>query len=273
LRTTSSGALRVAGVSGPIEARTQFAERSEEYLGGGANVSWDLTERLNINLDASYSDTSRREEIFRGRVGTGSRLIGIEILQNGTQGQQFTVRDTDVNDPSIFTDDNVEVQEDLNQFRNHEIYALKGDVEYDMNGGVFNTFKAGARYSVQNYDQLPRVRNEVELDDNTDFLDGLFPTEINGTPVFATIELDIGTRDERNLANALGLGDLVGFGMLGNGNDLNNDDFEGVSGVVPGSTATFVIDNNGDIDITTSAAEFVALGFLNDGHRQYIPHI
>jgi len=265
LRTTSSGALRVAGVSGPIEARTQFAERSEEYLGGGANVSWDLTERLNINLDASYSDTSRREEIFRGRVGTGSRLIGIEILQNGTQGQQFTVRDTDVNDPSIFTDDNVEVQEDLNQFRNHEIYALKGDVEYDMNGGVFNTFKAGARYSVQNYDQLPRVRNEVELDDNTDFLDGLFPTEINGTPVFATIELDIGTRDERNLANALGLGDLVGFGMLGNGNDLNNDDFEGVSGVVPGSTATFVIDNNGDIDITTSAAEFVALGFLNDG--------
>jgi len=169
LRTTSSGALRVAGVSGPIEARTQFAERSEEYLGGGANVSWDLTERLNLNLDASYSDTSRREEIFRGRVGTGSRLIGIEILQNGTQGQQFTVRDTDVNDPSIFTDDNVEVQEDLNQFRNHEIYALKGDVEYDMNGGVFNTFKAGARYSVQNYDQLPRVRNEVELDDNTDF--------------------------------------------------------------------------------------------------------
>ena len=32
LQTTSTGALRVGGVSGPIEARTQFAERSEERL-------------------------------------------------------------------------------------------------------------------------------------------------------------------------------------------------------------------------------------------------
>jgi len=264
LQTTSTGALRVGGVSGPIEARTQFAERSEEYLGGGANISWDLTERLNLNVDASYSDTSRREEIFRGRVGTGSRLIGIEILQNGTQGQQFTVRDTDVNDPSIFTDDNVEVQEDLNQFRNHEIYAFKGDLEYDLKNSFFSSLKAGARYSVQNYDQLPRVRNEIELDDNTDFLDGLFPSEIGGTPVFATIELDIGNSDERGLANALNLGNEVGFGVLGNGNDLNNSTFEGVTGFVPGTTVPFIIDSNGDIDVTGSAAELAGLGFLND---------
>ena len=265
LQTTPSGALRVGGVSGPIEARTQFAERSEEYLGGGANVSWDLTDRLNLNLDASYSDTSRREEIFRGRVGTSSRLIGIEILQNGSQGQQFTVRNTDVNDPSIFTDDNVEVQEDLNQFRNHEIYALKGDVEYDIDTSFFSTFKAGARYSVQNYDQLPRVRNEIEIDDGTDFLNGLFPSEIGGVPVVARIELDVGTRDERNLANDLGLGTLVGFGTLGGGNDLNNSTFEGVTGFIPGTTIPFVIDNNGDFDITGTAADFAALGFLNDG--------
>jgi len=265
LQTTSTGALRVGGVSGPVEARTQFSERTEEYFGGGANISWNLTDRLNLNLDGSYSDTSRREEQFRGRVGTGSRLIGIEILQNGTQGQQFTLRDTDVNDPSIFTDDNVEVQEDLNQFRNHEIYALKGDFAYDIGNSVFSTFKAGARYSVQNYDQLPRVRNEIELDDNTDFLDGLFPSEIGGVPIFATIELDIGDSDERGLANALGLGDLVGFGMLGNGNDLNNSTFEGVTGVVPGTTVPFVIDSNGDIDVTGTAAELVSLGFLNNG--------
>jgi len=277
LQTTSSGALRVGGVSGPIEARTQFSERSEEYLGGGANVSWDLTDRLNLNLDASYSDTSRREEQFRGRVGSGSRLIGIDILQNGTQGQQFTVRNTDVNDPSIFTDDNVEVQEDLNQFRNHEIYALKGDVEYDIGGGVFSSLKAGARYSVQNYDQLPRVRNEIELDDNTDFLDGLFPSEIGGVPIFATIELDSsGNDDEQEFTDSLGFTELFGFSTFVNNNNLlNNDDFEGVSGVVPGftdengvfvpgSTATFVVDSNGDIDVTGTAAELLRLGFLRD---------
>ena len=265
LQTTNTGALRVGGVSGPIEARTQFSERSEEYLGGGANISFDVTDRLNLTVDGSYSDTSRREEQFRGRVGSNSRLIGLNILQNGTQGQQFTVLNTDVNDPSIFIDDNVEVQEDLNQFRNHEIYAIKGDATYEVDNGFFSALKLGGRYSVQNYDQLPRVRNEIEVDDGTDFLDGLFPSQINGTDVVARIELDIGTGDERDLANALGLGTLVGFGTLGNGNDLNNSTFEGITGTVPNSGATFVIDNNGDFDITGTAAEFAALGFLDDG--------
>lgn len=265
LQTTNSGALRVGGASGPIEARTQFSERSEEYFGAGGNISFDVTDRLNVSVDGSYSDTSRREEQFRGRVGSNSRLIGLDILQNGTQGQQFTVLNTNVNDPSIFVDDNVEVQEDLNQFRNHEIYALKGDLEYDIDNDFFKAFKAGARYSVQNYDQLPRVRNEIEVDDGTDFLNGLFPSDIDGTPVVATIELDVGTRDERDLANELGLGTLVGFGTLGNGNDLNNNTFEGVTGFVPGTSIPFVIDNNGDFDITATAADFAALGFLDDG--------
>ncbi len=264
LQTTETGALRVGGVSGPIEARTQFQERSEEYIGFGGNVSYDVTDRLNVTVDGSYSDTSRVEEIFRGRVGSGSRLIGIDILQNGSQGQQFTILNTDVNDPTIFTDDNVEVQEDLNQFRNHEIWAIKGDASYDLGGDFLTSFQVGARYSEQSFDQLPRVRNEIELDDNSDFLDGLFPAEINGTPVFATIELDIGDSDERDFANELGLGELVGFGVLGNGSDLDNSTFEGVTGFVPGTTVPFSIDSSGDIDVTATAAEFNALGFQNN---------
>ena len=265
LQAASDGSLRVATTSGQVQARTQFNERSEEYFGVGGSVSFDATDRLNLFVDGAYSDTSRREEQIRGRVATGSRDIGIEILQNGGQAQQFTLVNTNVNDASIFTDDSVEVQEDLNQFRNHQIWSLKGDAEYTIDNGLFSSFKAGARYSNQQYDQLPRVRNEVEIDDNTDFLDGAFASSINGVDVVSTIELDIGTGDERDLANLLGLGALVGFGELGNGNDLNNDAFEGISGVVPGSTATFVIDNNGDIDVTTTAAEFVRLGFANDG--------
>ena len=264
LQTASDGSLRVATTSGGIQARTQFSERSEEYVGFGGNISFDATDRLNITVDGSYSDTSRREEQLRGRVATGSRDIGIEILQNGGQAQQFTVVNTNVNDPSIFTDDSVEVQEDLNQFRNHEIWAVRGDIDYELNSNFFSSFRAGARYSEQSYDQLPRVRNELELDDNTDFLDGAFVSEINGTPVFATIELDIGNSDERAFANELGLGELVGFGVLGNGNDLNNDTFEDVTGFVPGTTVPFTIDSNGDIDVTATAAEFLDLGFLND---------
>jgi len=63
----------------------------------------------------------------------------------------------------------------------------------------------------------------------------------------------------------LGLGELVGFGVLGNGNDLNNDTFEDVTGFIPGTTVPFIIDSNGDIDVTGTAAQLTALGFLGDG--------
>lgn len=260
LSVTQGGALRRATTTGEIEARTQLSERSEEYIGLGGNISYDITDNFNIKLDGSYSDTSRREEELRGRIATGSVTTGLEILQNGGQAQQFTVVNTDVNDPSIFTADNVEVQEDLNQFRNHTIYAFKGDLEYVPSSGIFSAIKGGGRYSVQEYDQLPRVRNETEVDDGSDFLDGLFASEINGTPVVATIELDISTDDEEDLAQAIGL-------------DLNpaQNQFtrlfeEGESGFLPGNPNVFVVtDSNGDFDVTATAADFVALGFANDG--------
>ena len=162
---------------------------------------------------------------------------------------------TNVLDTSLFTDDSVEVQEDLNQFRNNSILAFRGDVEYDLGGDFFSSIEVGGRWSRLEYDQLPRVRNEFEVDDNSDFLDGAFADQVGGVDVLATIELDVGTGDERDLANALGLGDFVGFGTIGGGNDLNNDTFEGISGLVPNSTATFTIDSNGDFDITATAAE------------------
>ncbi len=260
LQTTDSGALRVASTSGDIQLRSQSSIRSEEYIGIGGNVSYDVNDRLNVSIDGSYSDTARREEQFQARIATPGRDVGIEVLQNGSQAHQFTTLNLNVNDLSQFTNDNIEVREDLNQFRNHEIWAIKGDAEYQIDNDFISAFKAGARYSEQSYDQIPRVRFEQEFDDGTEFLDGGF-----GPDILAVIELDIGTGDERDLANDLGLGDLVGFGTLGNGNDLNNDDFEGITGTIPNSTATFVIDSNGDIDVTATAAEFLSLGFGEDG--------
>lgn len=269
LQTTASGALRVATTTGAIEVSTQSSDRIEEYIGLGGNISYNITENLNFTIDGSYSDTSRSEEQTRIRVATstGQTPIGIQVLQNGSQAHQFTVVNTDVNDPTLFIDDNVEIQEDLNQFRNHTIYGLKGDFEYNPTGGIFSAFKVGGRFSSQEYDQLPRVRNEIEVDDNSDFIDGLFASEINGTPVVATIELDVSTGDERDLANSLGFLELFN-GLDSNIDDLrdlSDDSFEGFTGTIPNSTATFVIDNNGDIDITATAAEFAAFGFGNDG--------
>jgi len=149
LEITETGALRRATTTGPIEVRTQTSERSEQYLGFGGSISYDVTDRLNITVDGAYSDTSREEVQLRGRVGSGSVNIGVEVLQNGSQGAQFTLENFDVNDPANFFDDNLEVQEDLNQFRNHEIFAFKADGEYELDGGVFSALKFGGRYSQQ----------------------------------------------------------------------------------------------------------------------------
>ena len=66
--------------------------------------------------------------------------------------------------------------------RNHEIWALKGDAEYEVDGSFLSSIKSGVRYSVQSYDQIPRVRNEVEFDDGDDDF-AQFVTEIDGVAV------------------------------------------------------------------------------------------
>lgn len=181
---TDSGAFRTATTSATIEVNSQFSERLEEYIGIGGSASFDVTDNLNFYLDASYSDTSRRENQVQARVRTGGNVIaGVEALGEDSDAFRFTVLNTDVNDPTIFDNDDPRVREDLNQFRNNTISALKGDLTYDTPNGFFKTFKAGGRYSLLEYDQLPRVRNEFEADNNDsngdpEFLE--FATEING---------------------------------------------------------------------------------------------
>lgn len=182
LTTTDTGALRTATTTGDVQAISQFSERLEEYIGFGGNIAYQVNDRLNVSIDGSYSDTSRRENQISARVASQAELVGIEVLQNGSDAHQFTLLDFDVNDPSLFINDNPEVREDLNQFRNHEIWAIKGDAEYELNHNILNSFKAGARYSVQSYDQLPRVRNEFEFDDGAADL-AEFVTEIDGVAV------------------------------------------------------------------------------------------
>ena len=185
LSTALDGSLRTATTSGDIEVNSQFSERLEEYIGFGGSVSFDVTDRLNIYVDGSYSDTSRRENQLQARVVSGgTTAIGVEVLQNGSEGPQFTIVDTDVTDPATFTDDNVRVREDLNQFRNNTIWAIKGDATYDVSDTLpfLKAIRGGARYSVLEYDQVPRIRNEFEFDDGGDET-AEFVTEIGGVPV------------------------------------------------------------------------------------------
>lgn len=179
LTTASDGSLRTGTTTGNVEVNSQFSARIEEYIGLGGSISYDVTDRLNVSFDGSYSDTSRREEQIQARVRSErSQQVGIEVLQNGSLAHQFTIVDFDVTDPLSFDGDDandLRVREDLNQFRNHTIWALRTDFNYDLN----DTFDilGGVRFSSQAYDQLPRVRFETDGSPNP------LATEFNGQPV------------------------------------------------------------------------------------------
>ncbi len=182
LQTTSSGALRRGTTFGEVQVFSEFSERLEEYFGFGGNASFQATDKLRLSVDGSFSDTSRRENQLRARVASGEQLVGIEVLQNGSEAHQLTFVNFDVNDPSLFVNDNPEVRERLSQFRDQEIWAIKGDAEYELGGDHLTAFKAGARYSVHNFDQVPNIQRDAEFDDGADQF-AQFVTEIGGVAV------------------------------------------------------------------------------------------
>lgn len=166
LTIASDGSLITGTTTGNIEVNSQFSERIEEYTGLGGDISFDITDNLNFTVDASYSNTSRVENQIQARVRSESSIdVGIEVLQNGSLAHQFTVRNFDVTDPASFDGDDandLRVREDLNQFRNHTVSAIRGDFDYNVDGEFLSALKLGARYSVLEYDQLPRVRFETD---------------------------------------------------------------------------------------------------------------
>ncbi len=166
ITTAADGSLRAGTTTGNVEVNSQFSERIEDYVGFGANIAVDLTDRLTVSVDGSYSDTSRRENQVQARVRTErSQVAGIEVLQNGSLGHQFTLRDVDVTNPATFDGDDandLRVREDLNQFRNHNIVAVRADAEYTIDSALISSIEGGFRFSAQRYDQLPRVRFETD---------------------------------------------------------------------------------------------------------------
>ncbi len=175
---TESGALRQFTSEQRIEAVSEYLERDEEYYGGGLSIDFSPADRLTISLDASYSQTQRIEEAVQVRFrteddedifgNTGAFTPSIEndggtqddrveqviqIRQNGSQGLNFIVQDFDVNNFDLFAND-PRVRADLEQDRFNSIWAVRGDVAYEMDG-FFSLFQAGTRYQELIYRDVP----------------------------------------------------------------------------------------------------------------------
>ncbi|MGB5483483.1 TonB-dependent receptor [Parasphingorhabdus sp.] len=186
---TDSGALRQFTNEQRIEAVSEYLERDEEYYGGGLSLDAQVSDRVKISLDASYSQTQRIEEAVQIRFrtedneditgaavwpnafesdgsSTNDRVeTAVQIMQNGSQGLNFVTQNFDVTNHDLFAND-PRLRADLEQDRFNSVWAFRGDVEYEMDG-FLTSIQTGARYQKLTYRDVPGASNGTSRFENT----------------------------------------------------------------------------------------------------------
>jgi len=180
LVTTSSGAILRSITDNTIEIQGGDFQRIEEYVGGGLNVAYDVSDRLRITADLSHSNTQRQEQAKEFRIQSNITPV-IEFDRRNSDIPLYTLYDEefDVNDHSNFVD-RLRVRIDNDRIRDNTVQAASFDFEYDLGGDFFTNFEAGFRLSDQDYLELPGGtdsrdpfninggRFSFEIEDNTD---------------------------------------------------------------------------------------------------------
>ncbi len=191
---TETGALRQFTNEQRIEAVSEYLERDEEYYGGGLSLDAQVSDRVKISLDGSYSRTQRVEEAVQIRFrtedneditgaaawpdafesdgsSTNDRVeTAVQILQNGSQGLNFITQNFDVTNHDLFAND-PRLRADLEQDRFNSVWAFRGDVEYEMDG-FLKTLQAGARYQQLRYRDVPGALGASRFENSYDDTDG-----------------------------------------------------------------------------------------------------
>jgi TonB-dependent receptor len=250
------GQLLQATVLTNIETLSSFAERIEEYDGGGLGFTYNINDSLTLSADLSYSNTDRVENIIQTRLqsenddingldvpgadNNGEVQIVQRVFDNGSLIPTYTLRNFDVNDHDAFADE-ARTRLDLNQLRNHTITAFRTDAVYIPNIDYIKGFKTGFRYSLQEFDTIPRERNEFTFADgdilqaslqcrNNGFPEpDFFDNESGGAPLFTNIDengnvLEAGTGNTFATFDPICLANnLLGNLSDDNGNPLNID--------------------------------------------------
>jgi len=164
-----SGYLRYVEGASSLESTSTLQERTEEYLGGGLEIAVDVSDRLRLVGDVSYSDTRRFDQVRSTRLRTDALDIYGNPTPVGNQRVSYTydARDSfapvftidprfDVNDWSLFSDD-ARLRRDERE-RNNTIWAGRLDASYELEG-FLSALHAGVRYSQQTYaDHTDRVQ-------------------------------------------------------------------------------------------------------------------
>jgi len=187
---TETGALRQFTSEQRIEATSEYLQRNEDYYGGGIDIELEVSDRLTLTADVSYSETSRIEEAVQIRFrteddedifgNTGAWVPSLEsdgstqddrvetavqIFQNGSETLNLLTQNFDVNNYDLFAND-PRLRADLEQDRFNSIWAVRADAEYEMDG-FLSSIMVGARYQDLLYQDVPGAQNGTSRFENT----------------------------------------------------------------------------------------------------------
>ncbi len=174
-----SGIIQRYNNNGRVETLSTYQERLEEYSGGGFGVIYQATDRMELSFDVSTSSTSRRENIIHTRLQSEPRDIHGNSVPAGTDRPdasydlsrqtsgvaQITVTNFDVNNHDLFAD-NARTRVDLNQARENDITAVRGDLRLETDWGTIHSVEAGVRSSTLEFLSWPRVRIQTSHSDS-----------------------------------------------------------------------------------------------------------
>ena len=162
-----------------IESNSEIYSRNEKYYGGGLNVAFDITDRLSVSADVSYSETKREElqislrtqsdnqDIFNESTPSGYRPM-VEWTRNSEGIPQYIITDFDVTDHTLFSDEyRVRIDSDVD--RKNTIEAVRGDFSLDLEWNTVKSVEGGVRYSELEYLNLGGTRYTTpNLDDSSE---------------------------------------------------------------------------------------------------------
>lgn len=152
---TPQGGILRSITDNTIEIGGGDYERVEEYLGGGVNFTYEVSDRLSVYADYGYSNTKRNENNREFRIQSDISPV-IEFNQVDRDVPVYTLYDEvfDVNDHDNFVD-RLRVRIDNDLQRNNTINSLRFDAEYELGGNFFTTLETGVRWAQQDYVDLP----------------------------------------------------------------------------------------------------------------------
>jgi len=169
----ANGVIQKMNGLSSIESTASNLERSEEYLGGGANLRWKATDRLTLVLDGSYSRTIRTEIERQVRLRTdpfdmngnrtainNQRIPYTYEVKPGNYAPSITFDPRfDPNNHALFWDDARARRDEAR--RQNEIWGVRLDADYKLDGFITNV-AVGGRWAQQTYADYD-VRNEFNL--------------------------------------------------------------------------------------------------------------